>query len=722
MVMNRFIGCLSALLLLVSIVQSQVLPDSSQLRAWEDFNGQYNRQWTIRWHEETGTPATIYGFKTTPFTSLATPDGIARNFLSQYRTIFKMKESLADLSVLRLIEDNGVYHVDFQQTYEDIPILGAEYSVAVGSDKAIQMVGGKYFPEVQAPTVATISEEEAVNRAISFLNIEKSIVQRSSIRLIIESMPRRFILAYQIGINQWEVIVNAITAEIERHAIRFPFASGTGNVYPKDPVNSALTAVTLPRLIGSGEKLDGTYVTCANYELGEAIEPSSNFLYTPPHYTAHDDTHFDDVNVYYHIDKFVTGYWEPLIGSSIPYKVLASVHDPSVLGHDNASADWDGLTLWFGHGGSRFYDLAKKDDIIYHEYTHIVTGRLGLSYSYAESGAMHEGYSDYHAASYTDDASIGEWVTRSFSDLRTLETSPTQFHYNNFNTVSYTGPDPINTESSKHANGMIWSGALWDLRNALGAEIANFLIYKGLVYKHGFDTRFIDGREGIIIADQNYYSGAHVNTIRDVFAARGIAAIPLAPSITMNATGTHPVPNWNTVSGVDSYKIYRGTKQGAPGTINCSHVSEYFNIASTASTTFTDYAIYIDPAEDILVCYYVTSINQDGESEPSNKVGVHGMAPLKITALPAEFRLYGNYPNPFNPSTTIRFDLPEMAIVSLRVYDIKGRQVARLVDAELDAGYHSIVWDGTDELGVPVASGVYICRLSAVPAASGIPA
>jgi hypothetical protein len=80
--------------------------------------------------------------------------------------------------------------------------------------------------------------------------------------------------------------------------------------------------------------------------------------------------------------------------------------------------------------------------------------------------------------------------------------------------------------------------------------------------------------------------------------------------------------------------------------------------------------------------------------------------------VPDRFALYQNVPNPFNPSTTIRYDVPAGGgQVSLVIYDVNGRLVRTLVDRMNDAGAKSIVWDGKDEKGVPVSSGVYFYRL-----------
>ena len=83
------------------------------------------------------------------------------------------------------------------------------------------------------------------------------------------------------------------------------------------------------------------------------------------------------------------------------------------------------------------------------------------------------------------------------------------------------------------------------------------------------------------------------------------------------------------------------------------------------------------------------------------------------TDAPSSFLLSPNYPNPFNTETTIRFALPDAYLVDLRIYDLAGQRVATLLNSWMPHGTHSVVWDGTDDKGRPVASGVYSCRLKA---------
>ncbi len=83
-----------------------------------------------------------------------------------------------------------------------------------------------------------------------------------------------------------------------------------------------------------------------------------------------------------------------------------------------------------------------------------------------------------------------------------------------------------------------------------------------------------------------------------------------------------------------------------------------------------------------------------------------------ITGLPQNYRLEQNYPNPFNPYTTISYYLPTNRDITLVVYDVKGQYVRTLISGFESAGIHAVIWDGKDQHGNAVASGVYFYRLS----------
>jgi flagellar hook assembly protein FlgD len=88
-------------------------------------------------------------------------------------------------------------------------------------------------------------------------------------------------------------------------------------------------------------------------------------------------------------------------------------------------------------------------------------------------------------------------------------------------------------------------------------------------------------------------------------------------------------------------------------------------------------------------------------------------AEQEASSLPLMPALHENYPNPFNPQTTIAYELPQTESVRLTVYDILGREVVRLIDQTQAAGYHEVVWNGLDAAGNSVSSGIYLYRLQA---------
>jgi len=83
----------------------------------------------------------------------------------------------------------------------------------------------------------------------------------------------------------------------------------------------------------------------------------------------------------------------------------------------------------------------------------------------------------------------------------------------------------------------------------------------------------------------------------------------------------------------------------------------------------------------------------------------------KESTAPANCSLFQNYPNPGNPSTTITFTLPRTTHVTLEIYNLLGQRVRTLVDGAIDAGSHTVVWDGRDEFGKIVPTGIYLYRL-----------
>jgi hypothetical protein len=129
------------------------------------------------------------------------------------------------------------------------------------------------------------------------------------------------------------------------------------------------------------------------------------------------------------------------------------------------------------------------------------------------------------------------------------------------------------------------------------------------------------------------------------------------------------------------------------------------SVTSRTEYSFTDFTVESGQSYD----YRLADVSFDGVKE------YHHLYVLDVSpaALPTEYQLHQNYPNPFNPTTTISYTLPEESNVSLAVFDIQGREIITLHEAEKAPGSYEVVWNGLDQSGHAVSTGVYFCRLEA---------
>jgi hypothetical protein len=107
---------------------------------------------------------------------------------------------------------------------------------------------------------------------------------------------------------------------------------------------------------------------------------------------------------------------------------------------------------------------------------------------------------------------------------------------------------------------------------------------------------------------------------------------------------------------------------------------------------------------------------QDSAQQLLNRIfswfsGETGMDQLKFENVPKKYELEQNYPNPFNPTTMIRYHLPRSDRVELDIFNLRGQKIKTLVDESQTAGVYELIWDGRDDFGLPVASGIYVYRL-----------
>lgn len=181
-------------------------------------------------------------------------------------------------------------------------------------------------------------------------------------------------------------------------------------------------------------------------------------------------------------------------------------------------------------------------------------------------------------------------------------------------------------------------------------------------------------------------------------------------SFSAAATGRGVELNWQTATEVNNHG-FEIERTETDGTRN--HSGKWQNIGFVAGSGNTNNArsySFLDkfPASG-KVMYRLKQIDSDGGFVYSTEI------PVSVSA-PMEFALLQNYPNPFNPATTIKYSLPENSYIKLEVYSTLGEKLLTLADGDKSAGNYESVFDGST-----FTSGVYIYKLTAVSAGTGIP-
>lgn len=182
--------------------------------------------------------------------------------------------------------------------------------------------------------------------------------------------------------------------------------------------------------------------------------------------------------------------------------------------------------------------------------------------------------------------------------------------------------------------------------------------------------------------------------------------IPTAPlNLAGNVVNNNVELSWDESPDPDFnyFSIRRGTQPGFDPT----------NPATEIGTTTTNF--FVDQNVGFGNFFYrVVAYDFNGnQGEFSEELPIVVLKIGDDNAIPKEFALHQNYPNPFNPETWIAFDLPEAVNVNIVIYNTLGQKVKTLVNEPTAAGSYKILWDGTNDQGVRVASGVYIYTIKA---------
>ncbi len=189
-------------------------------------------------------------------------------------------------------------------------------------------------------------------------------------------------------------------------------------------------------------------------------------------------------------------------------------------------------------------------------------------------------------------------------------------------------------------------------------------------------------------------------------AAGALSVVPLigSPNYGQPINNTSALLSWIIPTQSQSHLVYQ---------LEYSKYQDFTNavVISGINEPFAK----IDGLEQNTKYYWrVSSSTNNGSQSMYSETGTFSTSSItdvEEVKIPTELILEQNYPNPFNPTTRITYSLPENSFVSLKIYDILGREVSTLVNSEIIAGTHTVEWNGTDSYGNKVASGTYIYRL-----------
>lgn len=267
--------------------------------------------------------------------------------------------------------------------------------------------------------------------------------------------------------------------------------------------------------------------------------------------------------------------------------------------------------------------------------------------------------------------------------------------------------DPASSPRA-YAHGYVYSPAYWRTVMAVVQSGINRIPYWSNPNKtYG----------GVAMGTSNWNDNARVWNERAATVANFRSPLPAIPQLSGSVSNGMPHLSWNSVAGATSYKINR-TSFNNPSVSDATF--------TTTGTTFTDnslpFMVQVDIGMFGNIGYTVQAVNSSGESTPSQSVfyaeqggggwfsqqeeGINTQGVIAAD-LPSAYHVSTNYPNPFNPTTTISYDLPESAFVTVTVFDIMGRQVRTLLSSNMSAGFHSITFDASN-----LSSGLYIARFT----------
>ncbi len=425
-----------------------------------------------------------------------------------------------NLSYQRSEKIRKFWYVTLDQHYNGTSVIGGNAEFRI-NDKGEVFFYHSGIKPMDKPLVSeTISKSKALDHAIEFLGVSDYELRESHIR--IGAIPNgkkyegKYVWWLKIMINKplalYIIWVDAQTGEVLRALNELPTLSGKVEIqyhpeFSDDTMQVGNMKYAFLQVNGTGAYTDsfGNYSVAGstppfnfhpklygNYceVTRNSTNPSSNMdtTVTGPiydHLWCTPPAIENEINMYYHVNvvhDFVKNY---LGYSSMDYRVKGNVSDSRI--RDNAFSD--GVNINFGVP-NRYNDLSMHADVVYHEYQHLVTGRIysGVSFPYSgESGAINEALSDYFPCSFLNDPLMGNRVNPS---------APSYYMRNLNNGLMY----PTDIVGEVHYDSRIISAVWWQIRTALGIGYTDSLVHRT---RFGHPVNFEEYLDEMLVADDD---------------------------------------------------------------------------------------------------------------------------------------------------------------------------------------------------------------------------
>ena len=445
----------------------------------------------------------------------------ALEFIDNHNEIFGVNST--EFRALTPIHRIGRYWLNFRQVHLGIPVYDGFVYFRIFGDGRVWAVGSKAVKKFEPNNaIAKISEKDAINYTTQYIvaNIDDGAKKTDSTNNKLIWLPVSGIgkLCWEVFIygtspNRYKVYVDASDGKILgwTNLVNYYDVSGNVQIYylpdffddPFDSAGFANARITLNFVQSTYTETTGYYYidawvggtyqpiksllsglyTDVRLMSGGSDATFTDYIIPPTTYNWTWNTDYaqnDELNLYYHVD-FIHHWYKTLDPdmTGLDYPVPARARIPDMP----ENAYWDGYGVNFGAGGTYTRNFALFSNVIYHEYTHGVTGWIyrdfDMPYS-GEPGAINEAFSDYFSCTICDYPYAGWRVSRDDSYFRTLD-----------NDLVY--PDDLSGEV--HADSRIISGAFWDIREGVYPErtgwadtLIHFTRYSGATMFNDFVT------------------------------------------------------------------------------------------------------------------------------------------------------------------------------------------------------------------------------------------